>query len=137
MPTDANRPATILLVDDELTDLDVGARMLRRQGYAVLTAASGPEAMRAMEGHVGTVDLLITDVRMPEMSGPDLALSLSPRYPNLRVLFCSGFVDDPRLRDYIGHTGVHFLGKPYSIAQLTEIVARLLATPIVASERSA
>lgn len=137
MLTNARRRATILVVDDEVTILDVAARILRRHHYTVLTADSGPKALRAMEAHPDTVDLLITDVTMPEMSGPDLALILSPRYPALRVLFCSGFVGNVNARDYIGHRGTHFLGKPYSIAELTEKVATLLAVPVIASKRFA
>ena len=132
-----SRRATILVVDDEVAILDVAARILRREDYTVLTADSGPKALRAMEAHPNTVDLLITDVSMPEMSGPDLALILSPRYPTLRVLFCSGFVENAFVRDYIGHRGTHFLGKPYGITELTEKVATLLATPIVAAKRFA
>lgn len=136
MLTSPNHPATILLVDDESAVRDISARVLRRGGYNVLTAESGPQAIRVMESHLGTVDLLLTDVVMPEMTGPDLALVLHARHPELRVIFCSGYVGDATVRDYSGRQTAYFLDKPFSVVQITAMVERVLSTPVPSSAPS-
>jgi PAS domain S-box-containing protein len=114
---------TILLVEDEEAVRRLVERLLVSAGYQVLAAASGSEALAALERHDGSVDLVITDVVMPGMSGPELAKQIARRRPGLKVLFTSGFASDA-----IGAMGeaAHFIGKPYSIAELARKVREVL-----------
>ena len=82
---------TILLVDDEPSVRTLGARILESVGYRVLTAATGPEAIAASDASPDPIDLLVTDVVMPGMSGPELTRVLEPSRPDLRVLYVSGY----------------------------------------------
>jgi CheY-like chemotaxis protein len=85
--------ATILLVDDQLVVLDVLAEMLQDLGHTVLAAGSGAAALARAADYPGVIDLLVTDVRMPGLSGPELAAQLTARRPGLRVLYLSGHAD--------------------------------------------
>ena len=120
-------PATVLLVEDEAAVRRVVCRGLRRLGYHVLEAGDGVEALRVWNKAGGDVQLLITDMVMPEdLSGLDLALQLRAEKPSLRVVIMSGYDvrllgDNSRLME-----DVEFLGKPFSIGSLGEVVTRLL-----------
>jgi PAS domain S-box-containing protein len=123
---------TILLVEDEAALRSVARRMLERQGYTVLEAGSGREADRVAAGaeRLGTrVDLLLTDVVMPDESGRALAECLAARRPGLRVLFMSGYTDDEILRRGLMKPGAEFLEKPFTVERLAEAVRRVLDTP--------
>jgi two-component system cell cycle sensor histidine kinase/response regulator CckA len=122
--------ATILVADDDSAVRDVTARILRRLGYTVLVADGGADAIRLISTHPGQVDLLFTDVMMPEMSGPELALLLRQRHSGLRVIFCSGYIDDASVRVNVGNGRSHFLGKPFTIEQISTKVAQALAEPL-------
>ncbi|HYT66558.1 MAG TPA: ATP-binding protein [Vicinamibacterales bacterium] len=117
--------ATILLVEDDVAVRAMTARMLLRAGYTVL-AASGPnQAVALFEKHVRDIDLLLTDVVMPEMHGPALAEQLLERRPGLPVLFVSGYTEPmapgPRRAERVA-----FLAKPFASAALVATVAGLL-----------
>lgn len=105
---------TILLVEDEPSVLQMTARMLRGMGYNVLAAPAPGEAIRLAREHSGPIDLLITDVVMPEMNGRDLARNLISIYPDLRRLFMSGYTADIIASHDVLNEGVHFLQKPFS-----------------------
>ena len=113
---------TILLVEDERAILAMATRMLERQGYKVLAAATPGEAMRIAERHKGDIQLLMTDVVMPEMNGRDLARNLLALYPNLKRLFMSGYTADVIAHHGVLDPGVHFIHKPFS---MKELAARL------------
>ena len=83
---------TVLFVDDETPLRNVVVELLTELGYRVLAAASGQEALRLMQRHRG-IDLLITDVVMPEMTGPELAAKVLESRPSLKVIFVSGYTD--------------------------------------------
>jgi two-component system cell cycle sensor histidine kinase/response regulator CckA len=117
---------TILIVDDEASLRTVGSKILQRAGYHVLTAAGAEEALATLAAHPGVVDLLLTDVVMPKMSGVELAAAIKPRYPTLKVLFTSGYTDDTIIRHGIDGAQVEFLPKPYSLSDLTKAVQRLM-----------
>ena len=85
---------TILLAEDDETLRTLTARILTAQGYKVLEASDGVEALRVAEKHRGTLDLLTTDMVMPSMGGSDLANELTARRPGIKVLFMSGYTDD-------------------------------------------
>lgn len=114
---------TVLVVDDLAEQTSLASRILERADYVVLTAHSGGEALLILENLEGAVDLLITDLRMPGMKGPDLARDVQARYPSVRTLFVSGGAFD--LESLAG--GI-FLAKPYSSQELLECVRRALAT---------
>lgn len=118
---------TILLVDDDDSVRGLLARVLRSKGYTVLEAASGEEAQTLALAHVGPLDLLVCDVLMSGLSGPDLAERLAEARPDLRMLMMSGdptmesVLDDRRMR-------AEFIGKPFSAQKLVENVQSLLAS---------
>ena len=107
---------TILLVEDEAMVRAVAERALTRQGYQVLAAASGEEALDLLESEE-RIDLLISDVVMPGMDGPTLVRRVRQDYPQLRVLFMSGYAEE-QLRKSIDIEQVAFLSKPFSVQQL-------------------
>jgi CheY-like chemotaxis protein len=88
-----NLRETILLVDDEETVLRFSARVLAKEGFRVVSAGSGQEALDAAQARNDAIDLLMTDVMMPGMNGCQLAEILLARHPSLRVLFVSGYAE--------------------------------------------
>jgi PAS domain S-box-containing protein len=117
---------TILLVEDEAAILKLATRMLTMQGYTVLAAGTPGEAVRLASEHMGEIDLLMTDVVMPEMSGRELARNLLLLYPNLKCLFTSGYTADIIARRGVLVDGVHFVQKPFSNESLAAKVREAL-----------
>jgi two-component system, cell cycle sensor histidine kinase and response regulator CckA len=117
---------TILIVDDEEALVRVAKRMLESAGYLTLTATSGDEALRLAEHLGGPLHLLVTDVVMPGMGGPELATRLLARHPEARVLFTSGYPDDIALRDAIKERTEQLLAKPYATHELRRMVREVL-----------
>ncbi|MFO0632071.1 MAG: ATP-binding protein [Nannocystaceae bacterium] len=117
---------TLLVVEDDALVRRVVADTLTRQGYRVLTAQHGMEALDTLARHGDGIDLLVSDVVMPKMSGPELAQELRRRWPELRVLFMSGYSEHAIVRD--GAIGEHesLLEKPFSRDRLLERVRSLL-----------
>jgi CheY-like chemotaxis protein len=96
------------------------------QGYAVLEAKDGEEALRVAEKHQGGFHLLVTDVVMPRMSGWRLAEQLAPTHPGLKVMFLSGYTDDAVVRHGIVEAEVAFLQKPFTPSALAQKVRDVL-----------
>jgi PAS domain S-box-containing protein len=117
---------TILLVEDEPAILRMTRMMLERKGYNVLSAATPTEAMGKAKNHPGTIDLLMTDVVMPEMNGRDLAEKLSALYPDINILFMSGYSANVIAHQGVLDEGVAFIQKPFSMADLAEKVREVL-----------
>ncbi|MDY0312902.1 MAG: PAS domain S-box protein, partial [Desulfobacterales bacterium] len=117
---------TILLVEDEPAILSVGQMMLEKLGYRVLAGSRPEEALRLARAHEAAIDLLITDVVMPRMNGRDLAHRLQKLYPDLRVLFMSGYTADVIARQGILDEGMQFIQKPFSREALALKVAEVL-----------
>jgi two-component system cell cycle sensor histidine kinase/response regulator CckA len=105
---------TVLLVEDEQQVRRVTAEVLLRSGYQVLDAPTPAEALVLAERHANSIDLLLTDVMMPGMSGPDLALKLREKQPGLKVLCMSGYTDTTILRRGILDRGLAYVQKPLS-----------------------
>jgi two-component system, cell cycle sensor histidine kinase and response regulator CckA len=116
---------TILLVEDEAMVRAVAERALTRQGYKVVTAGNGEEALERLEAGE-TFDLLISDVVMPTMDGPTLVRHAREKYPELPILFMSGYAEE-QLRKSIDIENVAFLPKPFSVQQLAEAARAVLA----------
>jgi two-component system, cell cycle sensor histidine kinase and response regulator CckA len=109
---------TILLVEDEPAILTVATMMLEQLGYVVMPASTPGEAIRLATEHSGRIDLLMTDVVMPEMNGRDLAKNLLALYPDLRRLFMSGYTANVIAHRGVLDEGVHFIQKPFSAKAL-------------------
>ncbi|WP_320039860.1 chemotaxis protein CheB [uncultured Desulfobacter sp.] len=118
---------TILLVEDEEAILQMAKKMLERLGYTVM-AASGPlEAVRIAESYSDDIQLLMTDVIMPEMNGKDLAEKLLGRYPNMKCLFMSGYTDDVIADHGILAEKTAFINKPFSSTELARTVSQIFS----------
>jgi two-component system, cell cycle sensor histidine kinase and response regulator CckA len=127
-PTALRGSETILLVEDEDPVRGVARDILRRHGYTVLDARNAGEALLICERHVGPVDLLLSDVVMPQMSGPELAKRLVQARPSMSVLFMSGYTDDAAVRHGVSEGGFSYLQKPITVEALTRRVRDVLDT---------
>jgi len=117
---------TILLVEDEPGILQITSLLLGKQGYTLLTAGTPGEAMRLAQEHVGEINLLITDVIMPEMNGKDLANRLQSLNPHLKCLYMSGYTSDIIAQHGVLDEGVYFIQKPFSLPDLSTKVREVL-----------
>ncbi|MFO8001918.1 MAG: PAS domain S-box protein, partial [Marinilabilia sp.] len=117
---------TILLVEDEPTILRMTRMMLERKGYSVLSAATPTEAVGKATHHSGPIDMLMTDVVMPEMNGRDLSRQITDLYPDIRLLFMSGYTANVIAHQGVLDDGVAFIQKPFSMAEMTEKVREVL-----------
>jgi two-component system cell cycle sensor histidine kinase/response regulator CckA len=125
--TDLTGQGTILLVEDEDPVRAVNARALTARGYTVLEAASGVEALAIIKDRGAPVDLVVSDVVMPEMDGPTLLGELRDLYPDLKVIFVSGYAEDAFKKNLPEGEEFNFLPKPFSLRQLVETVKQVLA----------
>jgi DNA-binding NtrC family response regulator len=117
---------TILLVEDEPSLRDVARRVLEAAGYTLLTAGTPGEALLTVERFHGPIHLLVTDVVMPTMRGPELAERVTRLHPETRVLYVSGYADSAIVNGGALREGVHFLSKPFDAAALTRRVRQIL-----------
>ena len=117
---------TILLVEDEEPILNLCKLMLERNGYLVLTAASPAEALLTAKNYDGTIDLLLTDVIMPEMTGSELSKKLYTSRPELKTLFMSGYTADVIANNGVLDSGVNFIQKPFNVKSLSTAVHSIL-----------
>jgi two-component system, cell cycle sensor histidine kinase and response regulator CckA len=122
----SERRRTILLVEDEAMVRDAARRILSGAGYTVIEAGSGEEGLAAGERHVGTIDLLLTDVVMPGIGGKTVAERLARVRPGTKVLFMSGYTDDAIVNHGVLEPGTQFLAKPFTHASLLAKVREML-----------
>jgi CheY-like chemotaxis protein len=129
-PTNAvvvpNGMATVLLVDDDPFVASTGRRALERVGYTVLSAANGREAIEVAARHADPLDLVITDLVMPEMGGRELARRLLTTRPAVRVLYTSGYTAEAMNQQAVLEPGDAFLGKPFTPDALLRQVQAIL-----------
>ncbi len=125
-PTTLRGCEMILLVEDDDQVRAVVRGILRKSGYSVLEARNGAEALELSEKHSGTIQLLVSDVVMPQMSGPELAKRLAQTRPNIKVLCMSGYTDDSIVRHGVLEAQIAYLQKPISREALTTKVREVL-----------
>ena len=123
----------ILVVDDEPEIRKLVGAMVGQFGYSVLTADSGEHALTLYRNH-GPIELLITDVVAPGMSGPMLADKLTAQQPGLRVLFISGYDNTHVVQKYVVEKGHALLAKPFAVAELKAKITELLSPAPAAAE---
>jgi CheY-like chemotaxis protein len=117
---------TLLVVEDEPAVRDLAVQVLTECGYQVLTAGDGREALEIGQQHEGPIDLLLTAVVMPHMNGKQLATQLRAQWPEIRVLYMSGYTDQVIARQDIEAADVALLSKPFSMRSLTEKIRAML-----------
>jgi DNA-binding NtrC family response regulator len=121
----ANTPKTILVVDDELNMLSLLEKFLSRQGYHVLLAADGEQALEAFCRHKTEIDLVLLDVGLPKVRGMDVLLKMKSENPDVRVVVASGYLD-PKVKTEMYRAGVKdFVDKPYMLSELLETLRSL------------
>ena len=125
---DQTGSAAVLLVEDEAPVRAFAARALKMRGYGVLEAETGEEAMEILADPANPVDLLISDVVMPGMSGPEFATEARRLRPGLGLIFISGYAEEG-FRESLTETEFLFLPKPFTLNQLTAKVKEALAEP--------
>jgi two-component system cell cycle sensor histidine kinase/response regulator CckA len=116
-----------LFVEDDVAIRELNARALRQYGYNVLVAKDGQEALSTAQQLRGKgLDLVLTDVVMPEMGGKELADRLHATYPNLKVLFCSGYTEDAIVHRGVLSSDIAFLQKPFNPSALARKVREVI-----------
>ncbi len=125
-PSDLTGQGTLLLVEDEAPVRMFSKRALENKGYTVLEAESGEEALQTLSEHEGDIDLIISDVMMPGMNGPEMVKEALHTYPEIRVIFISGYGEDSFRESFGQGRDFDFLPKPYSLSQLVAKVKEVL-----------
>ncbi len=125
-PASLQRSGTILLVEDQKQVRELAAATLRSCGYVVFEANCGEDALELAEAYAATIDLLLTDVIMPGMTGKDLAERLVPRRAGLKVLYMSGYTENTIIHRGVLQVGVEYLPKPFTPEELAAKVAAVL-----------
>jgi len=115
-----SRSQTVLLVEDDAAVRSLVARMLSREGFRVVEAIDAVEALSMVDDDQPELDLLVTDVIMPRMTGPELAVALQSSYPDLPIVFMSGYADDVLEQHDVQSAAVTFLPKPFSARELRD-----------------
>ncbi len=127
---DRQQRGTVLLVDDEPQVVAMVKKMLLREGYTVLDVTDPEEAIEIAKTHEGAIELLLTDIAMPQLNGRDLADRLKSMRRGLRVLYMSGFMKETLLKYYsISTTGIPFLQKPFTQQMLARKMREVLEAP--------
>jgi two-component system cell cycle sensor histidine kinase/response regulator CckA len=124
---DLTGQGTILLVEDEDGLRSLNARGLRSRGYSVIEAANGIEALEAFDAKSGAVDLVVSDVVMPEMDGPALLREMRKRNPDLKIIFVSGYAEEAFDKSLPENEQFAFLAKPFALSALVAKVKETMA----------
>jgi CheY-like chemotaxis protein len=117
---------TVLLVEDEESVRELVRETLKSKGYVVMEAADGINGMKVAESHTGKIDILITDVVMPGMSGRELAQRITAARQTIKVLFLSGYTEDAIIHEGVLEPGTAFLQKPFTLQALARKVRDVL-----------
>jgi CheY-like chemotaxis protein len=124
---DLTGQGTILLVEDEEGLRALNARGLASRGYTVIEAGNGVEALEELEKQGRQVDVVVSDVVMPEMDGPTLMKELKQRKPDIKIIFVSGYAEDAFDKTLPDHKQFNFLAKPFTLKQLVTVVKETMA----------
>jgi len=124
--SDLSGSANVLLVEDEDAVRMGGVKALKSRGYTVFEANSGVEALRVIEEQRGNIDIVVSDVVMPEMDGPTLLKELRQSYPNIKFIFVSGYAQEAFAKNLPEDADFAFLPKPFSLKQLAAAVKDML-----------
>jgi two-component system cell cycle sensor histidine kinase/response regulator CckA len=125
--SDSTDPATILLVDDEQSVRAIVVKILRRAKYNVIEAENGQAAVEIAKAHPGKIDMVLTDMYMPGLRGPEVVQAIAAMRPGMRALFMSGYADQDS-RTAVP-PGANFLNKPFSGQELAAAVEAVLKGP--------
>ncbi len=117
-PADLTGDSTILLVEDEEPVRNFAARALRNKGYTVLEADCGEQAIEVIEEHGDTLDVIVSDVIMPGMNGPEMIKKIVPDHPDVKIIFISGYAEDAFTDSFGDDYEFNFLPKPFTLKQL-------------------
>ena len=126
LPSAISGTETLLIVENEAAIRHLLQMALQKNGYRVLTAESGREALDLINAHSGPIHLLITDVMMPDIDGPELVRRLSTLRPDTRTLFMSGYMDDALGEQGVLPSNVNFIQKPFSPRTIAQRVREIL-----------
>jgi len=127
-PSAPNSPRTVIVVEDEGPIRTIITLALETKGYRLVVAADGAEGIQLAQQHAGPIDLVITDVLLPGISGSDVVRELLKSWPNLHVIYVSGYLGNEHELP-VSQTGkMRFLSKPFTPRQLLEAVAAVFAT---------
>ena len=121
---------TILVVEDDASVLEMTIAILKRQGYHVLSASKAAEAIRLTTTYKATIHLLLTDVIMPEMNGKDLFAQIAVHFPEMKVIYMSGYTDNVIAHHGILEQGIKFIQKPFSVKSLIAKIRQVLDSPL-------
>jgi two-component system, cell cycle sensor histidine kinase and response regulator CckA len=132
----ATEKRTILVVDDEAEIRKLVGAMVSQSGYTILTADSGEHALTLYKNNKGPIDLLITDVVAPGMSGPMLADKLTELQPDLKVLYISGYDSTHVVQKYVVEKGHALLSKPFTVEEMKNKVREMLPAAALGSAGS-
>lgn len=124
---DLTGSCTILLVEDEMPVRTFAARALSNKGYKIIEADCAETALELMEEHGSEVELIITDVIMPGMTGPQMIEEISPKYPEIKVIFMSGYAEEAFVDNYGTERDFNFLAKPFTLKQLASKVKDVIS----------
>jgi two-component system cell cycle sensor histidine kinase/response regulator CckA len=130
---DLTGESTVMLVEDEDAVRLFSARALRNKGYKVLEAKGGEAAIELFRNADGPIDVLITDVVMPNMDGPALVQWVRENRPGMRVICISGYAEETFRKRLDGASDIHFLAKPFSLEQLAGVVKEVMRLPAPAA----
>ena len=123
---DLTGSGTVLLVEDETPVRSFAARALSNKGYNVLEADSGETGLDVVAEHGNDIDIIVTDVVMPGMTGPDMIKQISAEHPDIKVIFISGYAEDAFVDTYGTEREFDFLPKPFTLKQLASKVRETL-----------
>lgn len=127
-PAASRLAGVVLLVEDEPSVRNVTRRMMEIRGLTVLLAEGSDEALRISESYSGRLDILLSDVQLPGMDGPELAEKIRNARPDLKVVFISGYPREDAFANSVDEGNAEFLQKPFTPTQLTQVLVRVLGS---------
>jgi PAS domain S-box-containing protein len=125
---DTRGTEVILLVEDNEIVRKLASVILQQQGYTVLSAEDGPHALKMMAEYHRKIDMVVTDVVMPEMSGKELCEIITAQYPDMKILYMSGYAEDAIIHQGVLDEGVEFIHKPFTVQMLATKVKNILGS---------